>query len=147
MKRKLNQEVSRFCPLPAPYLTDENIHAKTLSRRLQAMDFLILILDEEKKFSPHVYRKAGKIDWESLEGLPWTDDQLLSIEWMKTIWTESMHVVPRETGGFWPSNRKLREAILQALATDGGIPYMIQGYQDQKRPSSFLSLLSGRSAA
>ena len=80
MKRKLNQEVSRFCPLPATYLSDENVHAKTLSRRLQAMDFLISILDEEKKFSPHVYRKAGKIDWESLEGLPWTDDQLLSIQ-------------------------------------------------------------------
>jgi hypothetical protein len=147
MKRKMNQEVSRFCPLPTTYLGDENIHAKTLSRKLQAFDFLVSILDEEQKFSPHVYRKVGKIDWESLEALPWTDDQLLSIEWMKTIWTEVMQVVPRENGGIWPSNRKLREAILQALATDGGIPYMMQGYHDQKKPSGLLSLFSGRNAA
>ena len=147
MKRKLNQEVSRLCPLPAAYLSDENIHAKTLNRRLQAMDFLISILDEEKKFSPHVFRKVGKIDWETLEGLPWTDDQLLGIQWMKTIWTESMEVVPRVNGGIWPTNRKLREAILQALATEGGIPYMTQAHQGEKRPTGLLPLITGRSAA
>ena len=66
---------------------------------------------------------------------------------MKTIWTESLEVVPRANGGIWPTNRKLREAILQALATDGGIPYMIQAHKGEKRPTGLLPLITGRSAA
>ena len=147
MKRKLNQEVSRFCPLPASCLVDESVHSKTLSRRLRAMDFLIEILDEEKKFSPHVFRKVGRIDWDSLEGLPWTDEELLSIQWMKTIWTEKMHVVPREKGGFWPSNIRLREAILKALAIDGGMPLLIDSNRHQQKQRGLLSLLTGTGAA
>ena len=147
MKRKLNSEISRFCPLPAPYLVSETVHSKTLSRRLQALDNVIAILDEENKFSPHVYRKAGKIDWETLESLPWTEDQQLGIQWIKTIWTESMQVIPREIGGLWPTNRKLKEAILKALAVDGEIPHVIDGYSTSQKPKGFLSFLTGKKAA
>ena len=133
--------------MPEGWRADAALHEKILKRKLESLDYLIAILDQESKFSPHVYRGVGRIDWESLEALPWTEDQLLAIQWMKTIWTEEMHVVPVGSSSFWPRDYELREAIVTALAVDGYVPYLIEGYRSPKSARKTFSFLTGSKSA
>lgn len=122
--------------MPQIYYSNDKLLKSVLERKLGALQFIIdMVPDSSSRISPFIDRDNGTIDWQAISLQAIDDDELCLIQWMKTIWTEKMHVEARRHSGIWPNTFDYREGILRAIAEDSFTSYLMTPIY-RKQPSS-----------
>lgn len=111
----------------------ERLKAMNRERNLKSLQFILNSLPEaETRFHPFFDEATAQINWRKLFMQNWTDDERLTLQWLRTIWTGKMFVKPSRYGGLLPSDYELKEAILCAFTTECYVSFVIDNHYREK---------------
>ena len=101
-------------------------------RRERLREILRVVGREIEGANERLYRYVSgdpaTIDWKGLFQNEWTRDELLSLQWLRSMWEGKMYVKAGKRGGIFPEDWEKRQAIFYALAISERLSFMVHDY-------------------
>lgn len=87
-----------------------------------------VIKGANERLYAYVSAELITIDWKGLFQNEWTRDELLTLQWLRSMWEEKMCAKTGKQGGLFPRDWEMRQAIFYALAVSERFSFMIHDY-------------------
>jgi hypothetical protein len=101
-----------------------------LRRRRRAVTHAVAssIPDADRRLYPHFNEERAEIYWAQIKLDDWTDDERLTLQWMKAMLTGRLSIPSRDPLNLLPMNSEMKEAIICALAIFTYSSHVINDY-------------------
>jgi hypothetical protein len=108
----------------------QKAHREGVTRkRREIFGFLAPAIPNTKdRLTPFLHEEAMEMDWRGVFKKEWTEDEVLTLQWMRSLWDEKMYVKPQDINGLFPGKRELRMAIFFAIGAANYTSFMIDDF-------------------
>ena len=107
----------------------ESYRERMKQKRREAFDCIAnAVPDLKDRLTPFFNEELVEINWRKAFQQDWSSDEVLTLQWLRTIWEQKMYVKPEEYRGLFPSNWEMMQAIFCALACSSYASHLIDDY-------------------